>query len=128
MELKDWLNSINYDKKNVLEENPDNIKVYPSYIINRCLSGHIDCVLYANEMNMYPNLSKDMQYHFYLNCIRKKKRFSPWMKKEKISDVEAIKKYYHYSDEKSHQVLKILNSSQINIIKSRLETGGQNGK
>ena len=76
-ELKDWLNSINFTKQNLVEEDPDAIKKYSPYIINRCLSGHLDCVLFANEMNKYSFLDKDMQYSFYLNTLRKKKRFSP---------------------------------------------------
>ena len=70
MELKDWLNSINFTKENLIEEDPDLIKEYPPFIINRCLSGHLDAIMFANEMNKYPNLDKDLQYHFYLNtCL-----------------------------------------------------------
>ena len=72
MELKDWLNSINFNKENLIKEDPDIVKQYPPYIVNRCLSGHLDCVMFANEMNMYNFLDKDMQYSFYLNTLRKK--------------------------------------------------------
>ena len=68
-ELKDWLNSINFTKEDLSED----MKSYPPYIINRCLSGHLDCVLFANEMNKNHFLDKDMQFHFLLNSIRKKK-------------------------------------------------------
>ena len=121
MELKDWLNSINFTKEDLSEE----VKDYPPFIINRCLSGHIDCVLYANEMNMNHHLSKDMQYAFYLNALRKKKRFSPWMKKNKEKDLETIKKYYGYSNEKANQALRIINKEQLEFIEKRLETGGK---
>ena len=121
MELKDWLNSINFTKEDLSDE----IKDYPPYIINRCLSGHIDCVLYANEMNMNHHLPKDMQYSFYLNALRKKKRFSPWMKKNKEKDLETIKKYYGYSNEKASQALRIINKEQLEFIEKRLETGGK---
>tara|TARA_A200000113_G_scaffold168959_1_gene153845 strand:+ start:7135 stop:7509 length:375 start_codon:yes stop_codon:yes gene_type:complete len=124
MELKDWLNSINFNKKNLIKENPDNVKQYPPFIINRCLSGHLDCVLFANEMNKYHFLDKDMQYSFYINIIRKKKRFTPWIRKDKIEDLEFIKNYYGYSDEKAYQALKILSKDQIEFIKKRFETGG----
>ena len=119
-ELKDWLNSINFTKEDLSE----NIQNYSPYIINRCLSAHIDCIMYANEMNRYHQLDKDMQYSFYLNSLRKKKRFSPWLRKDKIEDLECIKQYYGYSNEKASQALKILNKEQINFIKQRLETGG----
>ena len=122
MELKDWLNSINFTKE--IPEDPAEIKSYSPYIINRCLSGHLDCIMFANEMNKYSFLDKDMQYSFYLNTLRKKKRFSPWLRKEKVTDLEIIKQYYGYSNEKASNALKILTPEQINYIKQRLETGG----
>ena len=123
-ELKDWLNSINFNKTNLIEEDPSTIKDYSPYIINRCLSGNIDSILFANEMNKYSFLDKDMQYSFYLNTLRKKKRFSPWLRKEKVDDLECVKQYYGYSNEKAYQALKILDKKQLNFIKQRLETGG----
>ena len=80
--------------------------------------------MYANEMNKYSFLQKDMQYSFYLNTLRKKKRFSPWLRKDKVTDLEIIKQYYVYSNEKASNALKILTPEQINYIKQRLETGG----
>ena len=119
-ELKDWLNSINFTKEDLSEE----IKSYAPYIINRCLSGHIDCILFANEMNRNHHLDKDMQYSFFLNTLRKKKRFSPWLRKEKVTDLECVKQYYGYSNEKASQALKILTKEQLNFIKQRLDIGG----
>ena len=124
IELKDWLNSINQNKKNIMEEDPSSIKEYAPYIINRCLSGHIDCLMYANEMNKFSSLDKKLQYDFFINIIRKKKRFSPWLKQEKIKDLELVKSYYGYSNEKAKQALKILTKAQLDFIKSKLETGG----
>jgi hypothetical protein len=123
-ELKEWLNSINFTKENLMEENPDSVKEYAPYIINKCLSGQIDSILFANEMNMNHQLDKDMQYSFYLNSLRKRKRFSPWIRKDKVQDLEFVKRYYGYSNEKAIQALNILNKSQLNFIKQRLETGG----
>jgi hypothetical protein len=124
-ELKDWLNSINFTKDNLTEENPDLIKEYAPFIINKCLSGQIDTILFANEMNMNHHLDKDMQYSFYLNSLRKRKRFSPWLRKDKITDLECVKQYYGYSNEKASQALKILTKEQINFIKKRLDIGGK---
>jgi hypothetical protein len=124
LELKDWLNSINFSKENYYSNDSTVIKNYPPYIINKCLSGHIDSILFANEMNMNHQLDKDMQYSFYLNSLRKRKRFSPWLRKDKVQDLECVKQYYRYSNEKALQALKILNKSQLNFIKQRLETGG----
>ena len=125
VELKDWLNSINFSKTNLMDEDPDAKKDYAPFIINRCLSGHLDCILFANEMNKNHFLDKDMQYTFYLNTLRKKKRFSPWLRKDKIEDLESVKQYYGYSNEKAFQVLKILSNEQIEFIKQRLEIGGK---
>lgn len=124
MELKDWLNSINFNKNNILEEDSYLSKEYPPFIINKCLSGHMDCIMQANEMNKYHFLDKDLQYNFYLNTLRKRKRFSPWIRKEKVSDLDYVKRYYGYSNEKASQVMKILTPDQITYIKQRLETGG----
>ena len=124
MELKDWLNSVNFTKENLTEEDPSVIKDYPPYIVNRCLSGHLDTVMFANEMNKFPNLDKDLQYHFFLNTLRKKKRFSPWLRKEKVTDLEIIKQYYGYSNEKALSAVKILPPDQINFIKERVDFGG----
>jgi hypothetical protein len=123
-ELKDWLNSINFTKQNLIEDDPNVKKDYPPYIINRCLSGHIDCIMFANEMNMNAHLDKDMQYSFFINTLRKRKRFSPWIRKDKVKDLECIKQYYEYSNEKASQALKILTKQQLDFIKQRLETGG----
>ena len=123
-ELKDWLNSINFTKKDLIAEDPDAINKYPPYIINRCLSGHLDCIMFANEMNIHNHLDKDLQYSFYLNTLRKKKRFSPWLRKDKVTDLEIVKQYYGYSNEKALQALKILTPDQINFIKQRLDIGG----
>ena len=123
-ELKDWLNSVNFTKDDLIDDDPDTIKNYPPYIVNRCLSGHLDTVLYANEMNLHPNLDKDMQYQFYLNSLRKRKRFSPWIKKDKIQDLDIVKQYYGYSNEKATQALRLLTNDQLTFIKKRLDTGG----
>ena len=124
-ELKDWLNSINTNKNNLIDEDPDVEKSYPSYIINRCLSGQIDSVMFANEMNKNPNLAKKLQYDFFLNSLRKRKRFSPWLRKDQIENLELVKRYYGYSNEKAKQVLNILTREQLSFIRDRLETGGR---
>ena len=125
-ELKDWLNSINFNKNNLIEEDPSVIKDYAPYIVNRCLSGNLDCIMFVNEMNKYSFLDKDMQYTFYLNTLRKKKRFSPWLRKDKVTDLQSVKQYYGYSNEKASQALKILSKQQLDYIKQRLDTGGIN--
>ena len=125
MELKDWLNSINRTKKNLIDEDPSLEKEYSPYIINRIYSGHLDSVMFANEMNRYSFLPKKSQYDFLLNTLRPKKRFSPWLRKDEIKDLDLVKRYYGYSNEKALQALKILTKDQLNFIKSKFETGGR---
>ena len=122
--LRQWLNSVTFTKQNLIEEEGMEIRTYVPYLMNRILSAHLDCIMYVNELNKYSFLDKDMQYSFYLNTLRKKKRFSPWLRKDKVTDLEIIKQYYGYSNEKASNALKILTPEQINYIKQRLEIGG----
>ena len=122
--LKNWLDSVNFSKRNIVEEDGAEIKTYVPFLMNRIVSGHLDCIMFVNEMNKYSFLDKDMQYSFYLNTLRKKKRFSPWLRKDKVTDLEIVKQYYGYSNEKALNALKILTPEQINFIKQRLDIGG----
>ena len=125
-ELKDYLNSINFTKENLMsEEDPTWEKKYPPFIVNKCLSGFIDTVMFANEMNVNHQLPSRLQYDFFINTVRKRKRFSPWLKKDKINDLDAVKSYYGYSNEKAQQALKILTKEQISFIKDKLDVGGK---
>lgn len=124
--LKDYLNSINLSKKNLMEdEDPAWEKNYPPYIINKCMSHHMDTVMFANEMNQYPGLDKKLQYNFFINTVRPRKRFSPWGKKEKVKDIELVKEFYGYSTEKAMQALRILTENQLEMIRTKLNKGGK---
>ena len=125
IELKDWLNSINQTKVDLTLEDPQAIKKYPPFIINKCLSAHYDCIMFVNEMNVNHHLDKVLQYQFFLNSLRRKKRYSPWLRKDKIKNLDVVKKYYGYSNEKAKQVLNILTREQLSFIRDRLETGGR---
>ena len=123
-ELKDWLNSINLTKQDITVDDPQIIKKYAPFIINKCMSAHLDCIMFANEMNLQSHLAKDLQYQFYLNSIRKKKRLSTWLRKDKIKNLDIVKSYYGYSNEKATQALKILTKEQLNYIKAKIDVGG----
>ena len=123
--LKDYLNSINYTKDYLMEEDPDWEKNYPTYVINKCMSHHMDTIVFANEMNRYPNLDKRLQYDFYIHTVRPKRRFSPWAKKQPVKDLDLVKKYYGYSSEKANQALRILTPDQLNYIRQKLSKGGK---
>ena len=125
--LKDYLNSINLNKNNLMGEDSDPAwkSKYPAYVINKCMSHHMDTVMYANEMNQYSFLDSKMQYDFYIHIVRPKRRFSPWGKKKKIDDLDLVKRYYGYSTDKAIQALRILSPNQIDYIKDKLNKGGK---
>jgi hypothetical protein len=123
MELKDWLNSIYFSKKNLLEE-IDNPNQYPAFIVNRMLSGNIDTALFASELNERFTMDKDMQYKFLLYAVPKRKRFSNYLKKDKLGDLELVKSYYGYNTEKALDALRLLSKEQLEYIKEELNVGG----
>lgn len=125
MELKDWLNSINLSKDNLLDEDPLAEKDYPPYVINKCMAGHMDTILFANEMNLSHYLDKKLQYDFFINSIKTKKRYSPWLKKDKFDDLEVVKQYYGYSNDKARAALRILTEDQLQHIATKLNQGGK---
>jgi hypothetical protein len=108
-----------------MEDDPGWKKNYPPYVINKCMSHHMDTLMFSNEMNRYPNLDKDMQYSFYLNTVRPKRRFSPWGKKQQVKDLNLVKQYYGYSNEKAKQALRILSPQQLDYIRTKLNKGGK---
>ena len=100
-------------------------KEYQPFLINRALSQHKDCVLFANEMNRRHHLDKKMQFDFLLNTVRSKKRpFAKWAKAEKNDDLECIKKVYGLSDSKAREALRLLSDEQIQELKEKTDTGG----
>ncbi len=124
--LKDYLNSINLNKDNVMDtDDPGWERNYSPYVINKCLGYHMDTVMFANEMNQCQHLDKRLQYEFFINTVRPRKRFSPWGKKEKVKDLEIVKEFYGYSTEKAVQALRLLSPEQIEFIKDKLNKGGK---
>ena len=125
-ELKDYLNSINHTQENLLDSDDEMWeKKYPAYVINHCLGSFSDTVLFVNEMNLNCHLDVKLQNDFLINTIRSKKRFAPWLKANKLKDLEYVKEYYGYSDVKAKSALEILSDEQINTIKNRLNKGGR---
>ena len=124
-ELKDYLNSINFTKKDLMKsEDKQWIKKYPAFIINKVLSGFQDTIMLVNEVNRNHFLDKDMQYSFLLNSIRSNKRFSPFLRASKLKNIDLVKEYYGYSNEKAKTVLDILTKDQLKLIKEKLYKGG----
>ena len=117
----DWLNSINQTKEDMMVDDITE-KQYSPFMINRGLSYFIDTVMDANQMNMFASLDNRLQYDYYMNSIRKKKRFSKWAKKTSNEDVEVIKSYFNINDSKALEALTILSKDQIDEIKNVIST------
>jgi|TARA_Y100000992_G_scaffold67818_1_gene42162 hypothetical protein len=120
----EFANAINYTKKNIMVDDITE-KAYAPYMINRQLSYFPDTVLAANEMNKNHHIDNRLQFDFFINIIRRRKRFSKWFKPEQISDLDVVKKYYGYSNEKARQVLTLLSTEQINELKNKVAKGGR---
>jgi hypothetical protein len=122
--FKEIIPSILQNKKSVINDDID-AKDYVPFVVNRALSYHMDCVLYANELNLHPEIEKDLQYQYLLNTIRPMKRkFQPWQKSEVDKNIDCVKTYFGYSNQKAKEALRILNDEQIAEIKRRTDKGG----
>ena len=127
-ELKDYLNAINYTKEKLLDSEDEMWeKKYAPFIINKCLAPFPDTIMLVNEINQHPHLDKKLQFDFLINSIRSRKRFTPWVKADKLDNLEYVKEFYGYNNEKAKVALSILNDEQIATIKRRLNKGGKNG-
>lgn len=121
----DFVNSITFDKRDILTEATDN--QYVPFLINRGLSYFADCVLYANDMNINNELPKRAQYLYLLNTIPKRKRFSKWAKKLENEDIELVSRLYNCNDRRASEILSILTPDQLESLQ-QLETGNSNGR
>ncbi len=126
-ELKDYLKAINESKENLLDTpDPTWEKKYPPFVINRCLSMFYDTIMHSNEMNGLHFLPKRMQFHYFINSIRKKRRFGgKWLSQTKLKNLEIVKQYYGYSNQKAKEALNILTDDQIESIKTKMIQGGR---
>ena len=119
-----FTDAINYTKQDIMIDDITE-KAYNPFLINRSLSYFPDTVLAANEMNRNHHIDNRLQFDFFINIVRKRKRFSKWFKPEQISDLEIVKEYYGYSNEKARQILTLLSTEQINELKTKVAKGGR---
>ena len=124
-ELKEYLNAINFTKKDIMKSEDELWKKkYPAFIVNKLLSAFSDSIMLVNEMNRNHFIDKDMQFQFLLNSIRTKKRYSPFLRASKLKEIECVKEYYGYSNDKAKSALDILTNDEIKLIKEKLYKGG----
>ena len=129
-ELKDYLNAINHSKEPLLDSEDEAwTKKYPPFIINKCLAPFPDTIQLVNEINQLHHLDKKLQFDFLINSLRPRKRYQPWMKAKKLKNLEYVKEFYGYNNEKAKSALDILSDEQISAIKQKLNKGGRdNGR
>ncbi len=122
-QLKEYLNAINHTKENLMEDS-FNERKYPAWVVNRALYAHPDTILLVNEMNVNNHLESKLQFDFLLNSIRPRKRFAPWLKTSKIDNLDLVKEYFGYSDQKAKEALTLLTDDDLELIRSKLNKGG----
>ena len=120
----EYVNAINMTKEDIMVDDLAE-KAYNPFMVNRSLSYFQDTVLYANEMNVNHTIDKRLQFDFLINMIRKRKRFSKWQKAVSDSDVEVVKEYYGYNNEKARQALTLLTSEQVDVLRQKVDKGGK---
>ena len=125
-ELKEYLKSINNSKQSVMEsEDKMWEKRYPAFIVNKCLAPFNDTIMLVNEMNFHNHLDNKLQYDFLLNSLRKQNRYASWMKASKTKNLEYVKEYFGYNNEKAKSALNVLSENDIATIKEKLKKGGK---
>ena len=127
-ELKDYLKAVNQTKELLMDgEDEEWERKYPPFIVNKCVAPFPDTIMLVNEINQLPNVDKKLQFDFLINSLRPRKRYTPWLKAMKLENLEYVKEYYGYSNEKAKSALDILTDEQISAIKRKLYKGGKDG-
>ena len=128
-ELKDYLNAINQTKEPLMDtEDEQWEKKYPPFIVNKCVAPFPDTIMLLNEINQLPHLDSKLQFDFLINSLRPRKRYTPWLKAKKLENLEYVKEFYGFNNEKAKAALDILNDEQISYIKRKLYKGGKDGR
>jgi len=128
-ELKDYLNAINHTKESLMNtENEQWERKYPPYIVNKCVAPFQDTIMLVNEINQFHHLDKKLQFDFLINSLRPRKRYTPWVKAMKLENLEYVKEFYGYDNEKAKVALDILDDEQISAIKQKMNKGGRDGR
>jgi clamp loader A subunit len=120
-----WVDAITQKKSDPMVEHGE--KAYPAFMINRSLSYYPDTIMHAAEINLYQHLDLKLQYDYYMEAVRSKKRFSKWGKKSTSKDVELIMETYRFSRVKAEAASKILTKEQLAAMKESRERGVDNG-
>ena len=127
-ELKDYLNAINQTKEPLMDTEDELWeKKYPPFIVNKCVAPFPDTIMLLNEINQLPHLDNKLQFDFLINSLRPRKRYTPWLKAKKLKNLEYVKEFYGYNNEKAKAALEILDDDQISAIINKLNKGRKHG-
>jgi len=128
-ELKDYLNAVNSTKERLMDtEDKTWEKKYPPFVVNKCVAPFQDTIMLVNEINQFHHLDKKLQFDFLINSLRPRKRYTPWLKATKLENLEYVKEFYGYNNEKAKVALDILDDEQISAIKQKMRKGGRDGR
>ena len=128
-ELKDYLNAINHTKEPLMDTEDEQCeRKYPAYIVNKSVGPFKDTIMIVNEINQFHHLDKKLQFDFLINSLRPRKRYTPWVKAMKLENLEYVKEFYGYDNEKAKVALDILDDEQISAIKQKMNKGGRDGR
>ena len=128
-ELKDYLNAVNSTKERLMDTEDETWeKKYPPFIVNKCVAPFQDTIMLVNEINQFHHLDKKLQFDFLINSLRPRKRYTPWVKATKLENLEYVKEFYGYNNEKAKVALDILSDEQISAIKQKMNKGGRDGR
>ena len=120
----DFVKSVSYDKKDIMVDDIEE-KAYQPFLINKALSYHQDSVFFANEMNVRGSMDNRLQYLFYLNTLRKRQRFSSWVKPYISKKLDVIKKYYQISTREAKEYVNLLSDKHLRELRNRMKIGGR---
>ena len=119
----DYIKAIN-SHKDIMKDDALTEKEYTPFLVNRGLSFFQDTILQVNEMNRCHFLDKKLQFDYLLNNIRPRSRWSKWLKPSKIENLEIVKTYFGFGNEKAKDALEVLSDTQIEEIKTLFTEGG----
>jgi len=113
------------------EDLPDELKkLWNSYIILKALSMYEPYTSLINEIQIKNTLSNSQQYTLLCNLLPKKSFFSPWPKNKKddISSIEIISKYFNISFIKAKNKIDVYSPDDIELMKIELGINDNNTK
>lgn len=118
----EFINAISHTKEQLIVDETTE-REYNSFMVNRGLSQYIDTAMYANEMNMMPDLPNAAKFAYLINSIRPRKRYGKWAKGRRDEYVEAVAERYGFGTDKAREAVAVLSDEQLEEIKRFVNDG-----